>query len=576
MAALAAEILQHPLNRARVARAALARLREIEAAEAAEEAELQEQIAAGSKADHDRELARCADGIEGCIHWFRTWVWTYNPKLIGQTDPETGAKLSPFIRFIPWSRQEDLLRWVHDQVENGRQGACKKSRDIGASYLFVGYALWRWLFTPGFKATFGSRVLEYVDQLDNPDTLFAKARIMLRRLPLWMLPDGFNWAKHDNIGRISNPANEAVITGEGGKNMGRGGRSTMYVLDEAGHVENAEAIEAALSGNTDAIFWVSSANGMGNLFFRKCHGGLPAEQVFEFHYRDDPRKTAAWVAAKKRVTEAVVWAQEYEIDFSASLEGVCIPAAWVRSAQELRRRVGVRPHLLRAETRAGLDVGAGGKGKSVFVSRQGPYYRVPKSRGDPDTINTAHWALGLAVAEGVRLLNYDAPGVGVGVTSALNKVPQITGDGPTRPALFVTAVNTGEGAPTSRIWPDGRSSKDKFGNLKAEIWWLTRTRCQKSHELLQWMDGVVDDDGEPLGKEHPLDECALLPSGDPESDLMCAQLSMVKADKNIPGKIVIESKAALKKRGIPSPDYADAAVLTEVDQRPTYRIDALA
>ncbi|MBB2832356.1 UNVERIFIED_ORG: hypothetical protein GGD51_002485 [Rhizobium esperanzae] len=89
---------------------------------------------------------------------------------------------------------------------------------------------------------------------------------MMRRLPPEMMPDGFNWSQHDNYMRISNSETGSVISGEGGEDMGRGGRSSMYVVDEAAFVPNGETVEKALSGNTDCVIWVSSVNGMGNLF----------------------------------------------------------------------------------------------------------------------------------------------------------------------------------------------------------------------------------------------------------------------------------------------------------------------
>ena len=57
-----------------------------------------------------------------------------------------------------------------------------------------------------------------------------------------------------------------------------------------------------------------------------------------------------------------------------------------------------------------------------------------------------------------------------------------------------------------------------------------------------------------------------LPSGDADSDALCLQLSLVKWGRNEKGKIVIERKEALARRGIASPDYADAAILTFLDE----------
>jgi hypothetical protein len=98
-----------------------------------------------------------------------------------------------------------------------------------------------------------------------------------------------------------------------------------------------------------------------------------------------------------------------------------------------------------------------------------------------------------------------------------------------------------------------------FGNQKAEIWWLCRTALQRTHEHVLFLDG------KPNGKKHSPSDLLALPSGDPDSDALCLQLSLVKWERNEKGKIVIEQKNALRRRGISSPDHADALVLTFVE-----------
>lgn len=570
MAVALASILEHPANRERLRKAAAARLRDLDGREAAEEAERNARSSA--EADESEaewrasELRKCAADP---IYWFNTYVYTFDPRLAGKTDPLTGKRMSGFVPFKLWPRQEEFITWAANLWDTGQEGICEKSRDTGVSYLCCGLGLHHWLFVEGFKLGFGSRKAEYVDDKDEPDSLFEKLRLMLRRLPDWMVPEGFRWREHSTEMKLVNPKTGSVISGEAGMEMGRGGRNTVYVWDETAFSENADQIERALSGNTDALMMVSSANGMGNLFFRKRMSTDPA-RVFRLHYSCDPRKTPEWIKTKKATLahNPTAWASEYEIDYAASLEGVCIPAAWVRSAQELAKRVRPSPHQGGAV--GGLDVGAG-KALSVFISRNGPRVRVPVARGDPDTIGTAHWALDLAARHGCVRLNYDAPGVGTGVTSALKHAEL-------KPAnLNVRPINTGNPAPKNRIWPDKRSSFQTFGNLKAELWWLIRDRAQKSHELLQWMNGEIDEEtGERMGVEHEVDECLLLPSGDPHSEKLALELSVVKSDTNTAGKIVMETKAAMKKRGILSPDYADSLVLTEAPAGPSYDLDKLA
>ena len=199
----------------------------------------------------------------------------------------------------------------------------------------------------------------------------------------------------------------------------------------------------------------------------------------------------------------------------------------------------------------GLDVGAG-KAKSVAVVRRGPVVDCPLSRSAPDTTDTALWALDIARTSHARRLGFDAPGVGAGVASTLMKRPD--------DALHVIPINTGD-PPSDRRWPDGRTSQEMFGNLKAELWWLCREALKRSHEhvlFLQEREG---------GREHAPADLLALPTGDAESDTLALQLSLVTWERNERGRIVIEKKQSLRQRGIASPDHADALMLTFVAPR---------
>jgi hypothetical protein len=51
---------------------------------------------------------------------------------------------------------------------------------------------------------------------------------------------------------------------------------------------------------------------------------------------------------------------------------------------------------------------------------------------------------------------------------------------------------------------------------------------------------------------------------DPEDEVLSAHLTSVKYGINSAGKVFIESKEDIKDRGLPSPDRADAAVMSTV------------
>lgn len=507
------------------------------------------------------ELELCS---RSTLHWIDNWVWTYDPRLLS-----SGTKMA-FIPFDPFPKQVDFLLWLDRLANAAEDGLCEKSRDTGFTWLCASYCWHKWRFRRGFKGAFGSRKGEYVDRIGDPDSIFGKIRLMMQWLPWWMMPRGFNPVLHDNHMRLINPENGSVLRGEAGDDMGRGGRSTVYVIDEAAHLENDASVDAATSANSDCRIWGSSANGPGNLFYRKrIDGSLRADQIFRLHFRDDPRKTPEWEAAQRRKLSSSphVFAAEYEIDYSASVEGICIPAMWVEAAKRIRslclsKGIVIEPAVNGV---AGGDVG-GGKAKSVLTPRFGPIVTVPTSWNDPDTIDTAYRMLKAASSAQarrsnglpckIRRLKYDSIGIGHGVIAVMARAQEKYGH------LETEGIKVGD-PPSLTRWPDGEASTEKFTSLKAEIWWIGREHFKCTYEMMLFLEGHKE------GIQHDPSDLICLPSDEeaPEAQKLAMELSLVKYRHNEKGKVQIETKDELAKRGIASPDYADSFMLTFVPDR---------
>jgi hypothetical protein len=493
------------------------------------------------------------------VAFIQDWLRTYDPRNMSR----------PFMPFILFERQKEYIYWLLDRMQSSENGLVEKSRDMGISYLSCGFAVWAWRFWPGVKIGFGSNKEVKVDRLGDMDSLFEKLRTMILDLPAEFLPVGYKHREHSHFMKLINPETLASITGEAGVNIGRGGRTTMYFVDESAHLEQPDKIDAALSANTNIRIDVSSVNGMGNPFYRRRHNG--STPVFVFDWKQDPRKDQAWYDQKAKELEPHILAQEIDRDYTASVEGICIPGKWVLAAQEINDFIDVPGSNI---GRGGLDVGAGGTGKSSFVSRFGPLVRKPVSWGDPNTTVTAIKSVELAKAVGVEAVYYDTVGVGKGVSSTLALDPTVDAEGSEhigeggslqrRAALNAGkklkiptyGVNTGQ-EPTHGIWPDGKRSRDKFVNLKAELWWIMRDRFQKTYEVVQYLKKKED------GHMHPLDELIVLPK---DAFTLASQLSQVKVLSSQGGKLIMESKKQLESRGVKSPDEAEALSLTFFEQ----------
>ena len=160
-------------------------------------------------------------------------------------------------------------------------------------------ALHRWLFRPRYSVGFGSRKLELVDRLGDPDSIFEKIRFLLYRLPEWMLPDGFDHREHDNHASADQP-------GHGGDNHRGGrrrdrprGRKSAYFIDEAAFLERPESVDRGCRRPQTSVLTFQRRTAKGNPFFTKRH--LGKTPVFTFHWRDDPRKGEAWMRIRVAV-----------------------------------------------------------------------------------------------------------------------------------------------------------------------------------------------------------------------------------------------------------------------------------
>src|ERR1019366_3808535 len=107
------------------------------------------------------------------------------------------------------------------------------------------------LFREGVVFGFGSRTEDDVDLIGSPDCLFWKARTFVGELPR-EVNDGWTEKANSAHMRVTFPATGSIITGDAGKNIGRGGRSTMFFVDESASLDNAMSAEASLSQTTNS------------------------------------------------------------------------------------------------------------------------------------------------------------------------------------------------------------------------------------------------------------------------------------------------------------------------------------
>lgn len=488
-------------------------------------------------------------------HFIMHWMDTYDPR-------KRTLKWMPFIFFL---KQDEFIQFLHALRSEEQCGLVEKSRDMGATWGACGYSVWSWRFIPNDSIGWGSRKQELVDTLGNADSIFEKMRLIIRRLPKIWRPEGFIPKKHATFMKLLNPENGSTITGEAGDSIGRGGRKSMYFLDEAAHVEHAESIESSLGDNTNVRVDMSSVNGLDNVFFNRRENGVDWQpgvviekgqvRVFVMDWSDHPEKDREWYETRKAKYDREglqhVFAQETDRNYSAAVMNTIIPYEWIEHAVDAHLKI---PYLLAEyKTRpnvwiAGLDVADEGPDRNSLSMREWIIWRHCEEWGERDPGVTARRAIdGVRHIRGIKVM-YDCIGVGATVKSEYNRL--VIDEKKLNPeeCEFV-AWNAGAAVvnPFHRIIPDDEKSmlnKDFYGNMKAQAWWSIRTRFYKTWKAVT--EGIV----------YPSGELISLDGSMPLLKQLMKELAQPTRSPNGELKMIVDKKPDGRK----SPNLADGGV----------------
>lgn len=464
------------------------------------------------------------------------WGMTYDPRNVERGLPAE-------IPFILFDNQRNWVEWVVDRWHGQEDAITEKTRDMGMSWLSVALAATLCLFHDGMTIGFGSRKEEYVDKSDSPKSLFWKLKMFVK-----MLPPEFrgNWnpRKHSAHMRIHFPDTGSYVNGEAGDGIGRGDRASIYFVDEAAFLDRPQLTDAALSQTTNCRQDISTPNGSDNSFAQKrLSGRLP---VFTFHWRDDPRKDDDWYDKQVATLDAVVVAQEIDIDYNASKEGILIPSEWVQAAIGADEKLGLD---LSGSRFAGFDVADGGRDQNSVCSRQSVHvdYLKDWSGKGSDIFESTQKVFGICDELKLNEFMYDADGLGAGVKGDARKINDERKLVDAR--LVEASPFRGSGSivdPDDKVEGfDDRINKDFFANAKAQAWWSLRSRFQKTFRAVKH------------GQVYPVDQ---LISIDKDLELLTKlsmELSQPTFSTNSIGKVVVDKTP----EGVKSPNNADSLMI---------------
>lgn len=468
--------------------------------------------------------------------------YCYEPR-----NPERG--LPSKIPFIPFPKQRSCIDWMLARWRNSEPGLIEKCRDAGVSTLAMMLFAWLAIFHRGVSAGVGSALERKVDNGDDPDSLLFKARFFVGCLPPFFR-GGFD---ENNVRlrphmKMFFPATGSSIVGEAGERIGRGGRRSIFAVDEAGHLSQPGEVDKALASNTNCRLDLSSVSGMGTPFARKRFGGkIP---VFTFRVSDDPRRGPDYLARMRDLHDPVTFNQEFMLDYHAGTSGGLISIAHLAACVDARRKLGLTgpPTGWR---RFAFDPAGEGKNRCAVAARHGT-----------DLVNLASWSgresqsnvfkslhTAVALMDGWEfsrggVLVYDGDGLGASINELITEVVN-----PGRAVKIRAQPFFGSAAvedPEADWVGDGRTNAERFANFKAQSWIHLSRRIQRT--FLAVTQGLKIDPDEIFSINPAL----------PELDELLAELTQIRYSRNGAGKIVIEKTPD----GFTSPDRADAVMMS--------------
>jgi len=229
-------------------------------------------------------------------------------------------------------------------------------------------------------------------------------------------------------------------------------------------------------------------------------------------------------------------------------DNVIIKRSWIMASLDADLKLGFAQS---GAKRIGFDVADGGLDKCANVSSHGSVvlWSDEWKAGEDELLKSCARTYAVARERGASI-TYDSIGVGASAGAKFEEVNQqrrIEGD---TTEVHYAKFNAGGGVwdPDEEYMP-GTTNKDMFSNIKAQAWWKVADRFRNTYNAIH------------RGAKFSDDEMISIRSDCPNLEKIIDELSTPKRDFDDNGRVKVESKKALAKREVPSPNLADAFVM---------------
>lgn len=405
----------------------------------------------------------------------------------------------------PWEKQVEVL----NAVRNHRRVAVRACHGVGKTKVAAWVALWFLYCHRNSKVITTAPTWHQVENLLWREIHAAHAT---SRIPLGgkVLQTQIELGKQWFALGLSTDKPERF--------QGFHAENILLIVDEASGVDQRifEAAEGFLTSPGAKLLLIGNPTQLSGEFYNAFRS--PLYHKIHISAFDSPNLKAGKVVRPYLVTpewveeKRIQWGEDSPMWYSRVLgefpeqgDDTLIPLAWIEAAQ--RRWSEIPPGQ---PIELGVDVARYGSDSTVIILRRGERAEIVRRLRGQDTMQVAGAVIDALRSTSATVAKVDVVGLGAGVVDRLKEQKQP-----------VREMNAGEAA----------HDKERFVNRRAEWYWALRERFQAGDIAI------------------------------PPDDELAAQLASLKYKFDSRGRIQIESKEEMRKRGLPSPDKADALVL---------------
>jgi len=419
-----------------------------------------------------------------------------------------------FVRHVlggdPWEKQEEVLNAVRDH----RRVAVRACHGVGKTKVAAWVALWFLYCHRNSKVITTAPTWHQVENLLWREIHAAHAT---SRIPLGgkVLQTQIELGKQWFALGLSTDKPERF--------QGFHAENILLIVDEASGVDQRifEAAEGFLTSPGAKLLLIGNPTQLSGEFYNAFRSSL----YHKIHISafDSPNLKAGKIVRPYLVTpewveeKRIKWGEDSPMWYSRVLgefpeqgDDTLIPLAWIEAAQRRWREYMKSEPKGDEPVELGVDVARYGSDSTVIVVRRGICAEIARVIRGQDTMQVAGAVIDVLRSTGAAVAKVDVVGLGAGVVDRLKEQKQP-----------VREMNAGEAA----------YDKERFVNRRAEWYWALRERFQAGDIAI------------------------------PPDDELAAQLASLKYKFDSRGRIQTESKEDMRKRGLPSPDKADALVL---------------